>query len=89
MIRTAPQLFADEPVVNTLGTFEIASALLGAMLICISMVGMLEQRNRTILAMSVDPAAVLSVFALGLLALEQAPTPWAPESTGQRDDDGG
>src|SRR3546814_8971015 len=41
-------IFSGEPVMNVLGAFETVSALLGAILIGIFMVGLLEHRNRTI-----------------------------------------
>ena len=58
-------------VLDTLGAFEILSALLGATLIGIFMVGLLEHRDRTIFRMGYDSAAVIAVFAAGcsILAL--------------------
>lgn len=66
-------VFAGEPVVNTLGTFETVSALLGAVLIGIFMVGLLEHRNKTIFRMGIDSAAVIAVFALGVALLASMP----------------
>jgi len=62
-------IFEGEPVMNTLGAFETVSALLGAVLIGIFMVGLLEHRNRTIFKMGVDSAAVIITFALGAALL--------------------
>ena len=62
-------IFDGEPVVNTLGAFESVSALLGAVLIGIFMIGLLEHRNRTIFKMGVDSAAVMASFAIGLALL--------------------
>lgn len=61
--------YRGEPVINTLGKFETVSALLGATLIGIFMVGLLEHRDRTIFKMGVDSAAVILVFLGGLAVL--------------------
>lgn len=66
-------IFDGEPVMNTLGAFETVSALLGAVLIGIFMVGLLEHRNRTIFKMGVDSAAVIAMFALGAVLLAGIP----------------
>lgn len=58
-------IFEGEPVLNTLGKFEILSALLGAILIGILMVGLLEHRNRTVWKMGVDSAIVIIFFGFG------------------------
>lgn len=67
-------IFAGEPVMNTLGAFETVSALLGAVLIGIFMVGLLEHRNRTIFKMGIDSAAVIMLFGLGVALLANLPT---------------
>lgn len=59
-------VFSGEPVLNTLGRFEVLSALLGAILIGVFMVGLLEHRNRTIFRMGIDSALVIVIFTLGL-----------------------
>lgn len=66
-------IYQGEPVMNTLGPFETVSALLGAMLIGIFMVGLLEHRNRTIFRMGVDSAAVIALFAFGVVLLALIP----------------
>lgn len=66
-------IFDGEPVVNMLGPFETLSALLGAVLIGIFMVGLLEHRDRTIFRMGLDSAAVIVSFALGLALLAGLP----------------
>lgn len=62
-------VFAGKPMINTLGDFETISALLGATLIGVFMVGLLEHRDRTIFKMGVDSAAVIALFALGTVVL--------------------
>jgi cation:H+ antiporter len=66
-------IFDGEPVANTLGTFETLSALLGAVLIGIFMIGLLERRDRTIFKMGVDSAAVILCFTLGAVLLAGVP----------------
>ncbi|WP_129791299.1 sodium:calcium antiporter [Sphingosinicella sp. CPCC 101087] len=62
-------VYRGGPVTERLGTFEIVSALLGAMLIGIFMVGLLEHRDRTILRMGYDSLAVILIFIAGLALL--------------------
>lgn len=69
LIPLGDAVYRGEPVLNTLGSFEVLLALLGAGLIGIFMVGLLEHRDRTILKMGRDSAAVMLVFALGFGAL--------------------
>ena len=66
LILLGDVLFAGGPLINELGTFEVVSALLGAALIGIFLVGLLEHRDRTVLKMGYDSAAVILLFALGL-----------------------
>jgi cation:H+ antiporter len=66
LILLGDALFAGGPLINELGTFEVVSALLGAALIGIFLVGLLEHRDRTVLKMGYDSAAVILLFGLGL-----------------------
>jgi len=59
-------LFTGGPLINELGRFEVVSALLGASLIGVFLVGLLEHRDRTIFKMGYDSAVVILLFALGL-----------------------
>lgn len=61
--------FSGGPVLDTVGRFEILLALLGAVLIGMFMVGLLEHRDRTIFRMGWDSAAVIAVFAIGVAIL--------------------
>ena len=63
-------LFAGGPIIDELGAFEVVSALLGASLIGVFLVGLLEHRDRTVFKMGYDSAVVIGlfVFGLGLLA---------------------
>ncbi|HMO75803.1 MAG TPA: sodium:calcium antiporter [Sphingopyxis sp.] len=73
LLAVGDALYAGDPILNLLGDFEIVSALLGAILIGIFLVGLLEHRNRTIFRMGVDSAAVIVVFALGVGVLARMP----------------
>lgn len=64
-------VFAGGPVLDALGTFEIILALLGAILIGVFMVGLLEHRNRTIGKMGLDSAGVIALFCAGVGILTQ------------------
>ena len=66
----ADAVFAGGPVVNALGAFEAVSALLGATLVGVMLVGLLERRDPAILRMGYDSLAVILLFCggLGLLA---------------------
>lgn len=66
LIPLGDALYAGGPVISELGTFETVSALLGAVLIGIFLVGLLEHRDRTVFKMGYDSAAVLLLFAIGL-----------------------
>ena len=69
LIPLGDLVFRGKPILNMLGRFEILSCLLGAMLIGIFMVGLLEHRDRTIFKMGVDSALVLALFAAGIAVL--------------------
>ena len=69
LIPLADLFFSGEPVLNMLGDFEVVSALLGATVIGVFMVGLLEHRDRTIWKMGVDSAAVIAIFAAGTFLL--------------------
>lgn len=62
-------LFEGGPIVDELGAFEVVSALLGASLIGVFLVGLLEHRDRTVFKMGYDSAVVIVLFALGLALL--------------------
>lgn len=70
LIIVADSVFVGGPVINELGRFETVSALLGAAMIGIMLVGLLERRNTTILRMGYDSLTVIVLFfcGLGLLA---------------------
>lgn len=59
-------LYTGGPLINQLGTFEVVSALLGATLIGVFLIGLLEHRDRTIFKMGYDSAVVIVLFTVGL-----------------------
>src|SRR5690606_39246423 len=58
-------LFDGGPIIDELGAFEVVSALLGASLIGVFLVGLLEHRDRTSFKMGYDSAVVIALFVLG------------------------
>ncbi|RVT90501.1 sodium:calcium antiporter [Sphingomonas crocodyli] len=71
LLLLADIVYKEGAVIAELGRFEMISALLGAILTGIFLVGLLEHRNRTILRMGYDSAAVLLVFCGGVTLLWQ------------------
>nr|WP_255575430.1 sodium:calcium antiporter [Caldovatus aquaticus] len=69
MILLADAIYAGGPVLDQLGAFETLSALLGAALSGVYLIGLLERRNPTVLRMGYDSLAVLLIFAAGLALL--------------------
>jgi cation:H+ antiporter len=69
LILLADAVYAGGPVINALGRFEAVSALLGATLVGIYLVGLLERRDPVVLRMGYDSLAVMAVFAGGLALL--------------------
>ena len=69
LILVADAFFTGAPVINELGQFEIVSALLGAMLTGVFMVGLLEHKNPTVLRMGYDSLVVMLLFGGGLALL--------------------
>jgi cation:H+ antiporter len=69
LILVIDLVFRGAPVINELGRFETVSALLGASLIAIYQVGLLERRDPVFMRMGYDSLAVMVLFAGGLLLL--------------------
>ncbi|HEX2151546.1 MAG TPA: sodium:calcium antiporter, partial [Stellaceae bacterium] len=69
LILLADAVFAGGPVINELGAFETVSALLGATLTGMFLVGILEHRNPTVMRMGYDSLAVMLLFGVGLVLL--------------------
>lgn len=66
LIFVGDAFFSGGPVIDELGRFEAVSALLGAMLTGIFMVGLLEHRNPRVMRMGYDSLAVMILFGCGL-----------------------
>jgi cation:H+ antiporter len=69
LIPLGDAVYRGAPIITKLGKFEVISSLLGAMLIGIFMVGLLEHRDRTIFRMGIDSALVIVVFTVGTVVL--------------------
>lgn len=69
LILLADIAFDGGPVISELGRFETVSALLGAALTGIFLVGLLERRNPVVMRMGYDSAAVILLFVGGLVLL--------------------
>jgi cation:H+ antiporter len=69
LILLADGVFSGGPVINELSRFESVSALLGAVLIGVFLIGLLERRNPTVMKMGWDSLAVMVLFAGGLVLL--------------------
>lgn len=69
LILLADAVFTGGPVINQLGRFEVVSALLGAILTSVFLVGLLERRDPTIMRMGYDSLAVIVLFCGGLVLL--------------------
>jgi cation:H+ antiporter len=62
-------VYGGEPVLNHAGRFEIVAALLAIVMTGILLLGLLERRDRTILGMGYDSAAMIVVFLGGVVIL--------------------
>ncbi|WP_247594639.1 sodium:calcium antiporter [Sphingopyxis sp. PAMC25046] len=69
ILFVADLAYRDGALLNAAGTFEIAACSLAALLTGVFLVGLLERNNRTIGRIGFDSAAVLVLFAGGIVAL--------------------
>jgi cation:H+ antiporter len=69
LIFVTDVVYVGEPVLNHVSPFETVAALMGIVMTGILLLGLLERRDRTILKMGYDSAAMLVVFAGGLVLL--------------------
>jgi cation:H+ antiporter len=69
LILLSDAVFTGGPVINELSRFETVSALLGAVLTGVFLIGLLERRNSTVMKMGWDSLAVMILFAGGLVLL--------------------
>jgi cation:H+ antiporter len=69
LILLADAVFAGGPVINEVGAFETVSALLGATLTGVFLVGLLERRDATVMRMGYDSLTVMLLFGGGLVLL--------------------
>ena len=66
MIFTIDLILPGAPVLQSAGSFEAISALLGLLLTGIFVVGLLERGDRTLFRMGYDTFAVLLIYVLGI-----------------------
>lgn len=71
LIFLADVVYRGGPVFDHAGRFEIVAALLGIVMTGILLLGLLERRDRTLLGMGYDSAAMLLVFLGGVVVLYQ------------------
>lgn len=57
------------PILNRVGRFSVFASMVGIIVTTIFMLGLIERRNRTVLRMGVDSAAVLVAYGAGLVVL--------------------
>lgn len=60
---------SGEPVLNRVGSFSVVGAMLGIAVTALFLIGLAERRDRTVLRMGIDSAAVLVVYLGGLVLL--------------------
>ncbi|ARP99656.1 sodium:calcium antiporter [Pseudorhodoplanes sinuspersici] len=60
---------SGDPVMNRVGSFSAVAALLGIAVTALFLIGLTERRDRTILRMGMDSAAVIIVYLGGLALL--------------------
>lgn len=63
--------YRGDPVLGTVGRFSVVAAMLGVVLNAVLIVGIVERRDRTIFRMGYDSAAILILYAAGLVLLFQ------------------
>lgn len=74
LILLVDAAYAGGPVINELGPFETISALLGAVLVGVYLIGLLERRDLVVLRMGYDSLSVIVLFAAGLALLYSLPS---------------
>jgi cation:H+ antiporter len=62
-------VYQGDPVLNHAGRFELVATLLGIVMTAILLLGLLERRDRTILRMGYDCAAMIVIFFGGVAIL--------------------
>ena len=69
LIFLADLIYAGDPLLSVVGTFESVGALLAILLTGIFLVGLLDRRSAAILRMGYDSLAVFITFAAGVVVL--------------------
>lgn len=71
MIFLVDIVYSGKPVLTEVGRFSQFAAMLGSVLACVYLVGLIERRDRTVARMGVDSFAVLILYGCGLVMLYQ------------------
>ena len=66
LLALVDALYRRGPVLAELGAFTVVAACLGALLCAIFIVGLVERRDRTVMRMGYDSAAILALYVLSL-----------------------
>lgn len=69
LILVVDLAYSGQPVLGEVGAFSIVAAALGMLLNAILIIGLIERRDRTVLRMGWDSAAMLLVYGGGLFVL--------------------
>jgi cation:H+ antiporter len=69
MLFPTDAIAGGEPILNQVGDFSIFSALLGIVLTTLLLIGLAERGDRTVLRLGYDSAAIIVVYAVGLVVL--------------------
>jgi cation:H+ antiporter len=69
LIPVADVFFRGGAILSEAGRFEMVAALLGIILTCVYIIGLLERENRTVLRMGYDSVAALAIYSVGLAIL--------------------
>ena len=69
LIALVDGLDGGGPALGQVGSFSVAVAMLGIVLCAVYVMGMVERRDRTVLRMGWDSAAVIVIYGLGLAGL--------------------
>ena len=69
LIPVADLFFRSGAILSQAGRFEMVAALLGIILTCVYIIGLLERENRTVLRMGYDSIAAFVIYSIGLATL--------------------
>ena len=71
LIPLADAVYRGGAILSVAGDFEAAAIMLGVILTSIYVIGLLDRRNKTVLRMGYDSMAVIAVYVIGVVLLQQ------------------